>query len=405
MTYGAFTQEFEPYHLVRRGRTLDPRMGLCVIALAVTTSVGTWALYPNATPLEPQVASSVPAPTPTVPVVQKTAAVVATPKDAPKTVVVASKQQATPERGLLDPELTSSYAAIVFARNAPLRSNLAGQARSEPITPAPVQVATAPQIVPEQVPVSPILVETPPPHVAPLVADAPSVPPRLEDAAQTETPVIADVPLPQPRPANLGVAKTAPARVAFGDRDIGGQGAQATPSAAAEPGQPSFFDKLFGRPKETGAVLAYASPEDGVIGNVLRNTVTRPQAAPDRYTAVYNITTHTVTLPDGSQLEAHSGLGAAKDNPRSVAMRMVGATPPNLYDLTVREAPFHGVRALRLTPTGGTTYGRAGLLAHTYMLRGHSGESNGCVVFRDYEAFLRAYETGTIRRLAVVAGV
>ena len=123
----------------------------------------------------------------------------------------------------------------------------------------------------------------------------------------------------------------------------------------------------------------------------------------DRYTAVYDITAHTVTLPDGTRLEAHSGLGDAVDNPSSVAQRMRGATPPNLYELTPREAIFHGVRALRMTPTGGTTYGRAGLLTHSYMLRGRSGESNGCVVFRDYAAFLAAYDSGQVRRLLVVA--
>jgi Protein of unknown function (DUF2778) len=65
---------------------------------------------------------------------------------------------------------------------------------------------------------------------------------------------------------------------------------------------------------------------------------------------------------------------------------------------------FHGVAALRLTPVGGegAIYGRAGLLAHTYML-GPNGDSNGCVSFRDYNAFLNAYRNQGVRRLAVVA--
>ena len=125
--------------------------------------------------------------------------------------------------------------------------------------------------------------------------------------------------------------------------------------------------------------------------------------SPDRYTAVYDISAHTVTLPDGRRLEAHSGLGEYVDNPAGVALRMRGATPPNLYELTPREAIFHGVRALRMTPTGGTTFGRGGLLTHSYMLRGRSGESNGCVVFRNYEQFISAYDSGQVRRLLVVA--
>ena len=85
---------------------------------------------------------------------------------------------------------------------------------------------------------------------------------------------------------------------------------------------------------------------------------------------------------------------------------MQGPTPPHVYDLTPREALFHGVPALRMTPVGGedSIFGRKGLLAHTYML-GSNGDSNGCVSFRDYNAFLNAYRNQGIKRLAVVARV
>jgi Protein of unknown function (DUF2778) len=60
---------------------------------------------------------------------------------------------------------------------------------------------------------------------------------------------------------------------------------------------------------------------------------------------------------------------------------------------------------LRLIPVDESkVFGRAGLLAHTYML-GPNGDSNGCVSFRDYEAFLHAYESGEIKRLAVVSSI
>ena len=83
---------------------------------------------------------------------------------------------------------------------------------------------------------------------------------------------------------------------------------------------------------------------------------------------------------------------------------MRGATPPHLYELQAREELFHGVAALRLVPVGGdgAVYGRSGLLAHTYML-GPNGNSNGCVSFKDYDAFLKAFQAGKISRLAVVA--
>ena len=50
----------------------------------------------------------------------------------------------------------------------------------------------------------------------------------------------------------------------------------------------------------------------------------------------------------------------------------------------------------------GDVFGRVGLLAHTYML-GPKGESNGCVSFKNYDAFLTAYQNGQVKRLAVVA--
>ena len=87
-------------------------------------------------------------------------------------------------------------------------------------------------------------------------------------------------------------------------------------------------------------------------------------------TAVYDIAARKVYLPDGTVLEAHSGLGAKMDDVRYAHVRMQGVTPPHIYELTPREALFHGVPALRLTPIGGEDkiFGRDGLLAHTYML-------------------------------------
>ena len=124
--------------------------------------------------------------------------------------------------------------------------------------------------------------------------------------------------------------------------------------------------------------------------------------ADDGRTAIYDISARTVYLPDGRRLEAHSGLGAYMDNPRHVKVRMRGATPPNVYKLSLRERLFHGVRAIRLNPIDqGKMHGRAGMLAHTYML-GPNGQSNGCVSFKNYPEFLNAYLKGEVTRLVVV---
>ena len=178
-------------------------------------------------------------------------------------------------------------------------------------------------------------------------------------------------------------------------------------ASAPQPDTRTFFDKLLGvAPPPPPAALAYAALDPAPVepGPVRR---LNPMPAPDAQAgiAVYDISARTVTLPGGERLEAHSGLGAWLDDPRYVHARMRGATPPGTYDLTMRERLFHGVRALRLNPVGGSAaiFGRAGLLAHTFML-GPNGDSNGCVSFRNYDRFLQAYLRGEIRRLVVVAG-
>lgn len=125
-------------------------------------------------------------------------------------------------------------------------------------------------------------------------------------------------------------------------------------------------------------------------------------ASVDNHTAVYDIESHIVYLPNGERMEAHSGLGQWLDDPGHVNMKAKGATPPNVYNLTIREGLFHGVEAIRLTPVGDNgMYGRDGILAHPYML-GPSGQSFGCVSFKDYQEFLRAFKNGQVNRIVVV---
>jgi len=171
-----------------------------------------------------------------------------------------------------------------------------------------------------------------------------------------------------------------------------------------------MVEKLWGKQPSQNALLSYASADASVTGSIIETRSQNPMlgGSPpyDRQTAVYDIAAAMVYLPDGTRLEAHSGLGSKMDDIRYSHVRMQGVTPPHIYELKPREALFHGVPALRLTPIGGEDkiYGRDGLLAHTYML-GPSGQSNGCVSFKDYYAFLDAYKSKGIRRLAVLAKV
>jgi hypothetical protein len=169
----------------------------------------------------------------------------------------------------------------------------------------------------------------------------------------------------------------------------------------------SFFEKLFGVQRPSGPALAYAAPQDDVI-DAGRGRRLSPLLAPApvtaQGTAVYDISARVVHMPNGEKLEAHSGFGDKMDDVRFAHVRMKGVTPPHVYNLVEREALFHGHRAIRLHPVGGSgaIFGRAGLLAHPYLL-GPRGDSNGCVSVKDYEKFLQAFLRGEIKRLVVVA--
>ena len=281
--------------------------------------------------------------------------------------------------GLLDPGLAQISEPILLDRNLPLGPNFEA--------PAPTVIAAL----------------TPPDNTEP-AAPTPTVvtPAEPDSAAAAVSALLPDLgaPLPLPRPPGLGI-ETSP----FGQRPMG----RPTERAARTPGPPTapadggnIIDKLFAIPQALKSVLSYATPEDGQMGGGRVRLATPPWSA-DRGTAVYDIAAHTVTLPNGVTLEAHSGLGNLLDDPRHVHEPNRGATPPATYDLELRAQPFHGVQAIRLNPVSGSVFGRTGLLAHTYML-GPKGDSNGCVSFRNYNAFLQAYLNGQVKRLTVVAG-
>jgi hypothetical protein len=251
------------------------------------------------------------------------------------------------------------------------------------------------------------------PPSAPQIAEAhkPVSAPRLAEAAKPkEAPPkqATHVAMNVPPPPALHQAEAKPARShSVSLRDMA-ERAKATMMSIASGGRSNMVEKLWGK-RESGSLLAYASADAGSITASVeheQNPMHGGSPPYDRDTAVYDISAHTVYLPDGTRLEAHSGLGSELDNPRSAPLRMRGVTPPHIYSLKPREALFHGVPALRLTPIGGENeiYGREGLLAHTYML-GPSGASNGCVSFKNYYAFLDAYRDKGIRKLAVVARI
>jgi hypothetical protein len=213
-------------------------------------------------------------------------------------------------------------------------------------------------------------------------------------SVSTEAPVaeapVAKVPLPRVRPpvSNLMASLAPSVNVAK------------PPSSDPLSEVSSALRKAFAMLQPAGTTLASASP-DGGIGN---DGSDRPSGmvAPGHQTALYDISARTVYMPDGTRLEAHSGYRELLDDVRYVDVKDRGPTPPQVYELKPREKIFHGVQALRMTPIGeGDLYGRTGLLTHSYLL-GPNGDSNGCVSFKDYDAFLRAFQNGSVKRLVVV---
>lgn len=312
-------------------------------------------------------------------------------------------RKATPTRYsvLLDARVAIGATPLTFAEQAPLSAALT------PVVADPMQTASLP---------SSMTVSRHAPDGEPAASAQPALPPLI-------TSRLIAAPLPMPRPADLKLPASADARSTaavdtprLAPAPASRRGKPAPAVAAAPEDNRNFIQKLFGvSPREAGTQLAYAAPQDGEIdrgaGLVpgLRLTprpASPPPSSMSAGTAVYDIKAQMVYLPNGERLEAHSGFGEKMDDIRFQHVRMNGVTPPHTYNLVEREALFHGVRAIRLHPVGGSgaIFGRAGLLAHSYLL-GPSGQSNGCVSIKDYDRFLQAYLRGEIKRLVVVASL
>lgn len=155
--------------------------------------------------------------------------------------------------------------------------------------------------------------------------------------------------------------------------------------------------------KDTKQDLAYAKPERSLLGDLFNSKASDTAwLGKGTKVAIYDVSSATVYLPDGTRLRAHSGIGKMRDNPRYDHVTMRGPTPSGIYRLTMREERFYGVEALRMTSIDGRNpENRIGLLTHTNLLRGQIG-SHGCVAFQNYQPFLRAFKRGQINTLVVV---
>ncbi|HEV7259065.1 MAG TPA: DUF2778 domain-containing protein [Bosea sp. (in: a-proteobacteria)] len=304
----------------------------------------------------------------------------------------------------LKPGLTLGSAPGSFSGHHPLQAGLQRLDMPERVLQALASATPVPAREPQ-----PALAAVQPaqPIVVAPVAVPPVEPPAT--APQATSIIAKDVPLPMRRPNDLKLPGSAESPAIALRQPTRRSKVAAAPVAPAEDNR-SFFQKLFGAPQQpNGPAMAYAAPEDDVVDRSRGRRLSPsfgPAVSTAAGTAIYDISAKVVHMPNGEKLEAHSGLGDKMDDPRYVHVRMHGATPPHTYTLTEREALFHGHRALRMHPVGGSgaIYGRAGLLTHPYLL-GPNGDSNGCVSFKDYNRFLQAYLRGEVKRLVVVASL
>ena len=200
------------------------------------------------------------------------------------------------------------------------------------------------------------------------------------------------------KPTAAGAIPLPRSRPAVADLEARPASALALASTAGRPNERSLLQKLSdlmpGR-----LTLASLAPDGGLL---FRRAPDLAALGYDNMTAVYDISARAVYLPNGTVLEAHSGIGTLRDDPEHVSVPNQGATPPAVYELKPREKEFHGVQALRMTPVEGSDiFGRSGLLTHSFML-GPNGDSNGCVSIKDYDRFLKAFNDGQFNRLVVV---
>jgi hypothetical protein len=253
-----------------------------------------------------------------------------------------------------------------------------------------------------------LIADTSPVLRSPLIADAFAARALGIGSAKVESPTfkIARAVTPSPPVAMALVSIPVPGQAPLEQRPFDLVLADAVPLPATRPSRKGETKVPIATTRSNngvGEMLAYASPDDNIIDHApTYERKPMPLQGIRTGVAIYDISAQTVYLPNGERLEAHSGLGNMRDNPRYVAQKNRGPTPPHTYNLTMREKVFHGVEALRLTPLdGGNIFGRTGLLAHTYML-GAGGDSNGCVSFKEYRRFLAAFKRGEFTRLVVV---
>jgi len=169
-----------------------------------------------------------------------------------------------------------------------------------------------------------------------------------EAAARPATPAAAAAP-PAPKPATVTLASAAPSpfnlfQKGFMASDMPQpfQRPAAAPApqapapreiaSPAPPARPAPQQVAAVNPATTAPPNANLLPKLSVAPQVRDYWLSLPGA--DSHTAIYDIVSHTVYLPDGEKLEAHSGLGNRLDDPRFASEKARGPTPPNAYDLT-----------------------------------------------------------------------
>ena len=177
-------------------------------------------------------------------------------------------------------------------------------------------------------------------------------------------------------------------------------------------------------PRRRSTTLAYAAPPPvsagvaprspgvatwaaaGGVGNFLRGLIVQhePDLAFRRpCRRLRHLRPHRSICPTARGSRRIPASGRRATIPRKVNERMRGPTPPATYALSPREDSVPRRRRPAADPDRQQRLSAAPACSPIPTCWGRTATSNGCVSFRDYDAFLRAFRSGEITKLVVVS--
>ena len=217
---------------------------------------------------------------------------------------------------------------------------------------------------------------------------------------------VTNAPVPPRRPAELRLSAIQTAPQAALRRPVAANTTSAVAPAVSD--NRSLIEKMFDQrpasgPQASGPALAYAVPEGGVTG-IARSVISGGQSGYNRRTAIYDISAHTVYLPNGATAGGAFGSRRRDRTIRASCMKECAGRRHQMFTSLLRANSFFmGFKRCVSNPSARAIFSDAPDFWRILICSCANGASNGCVSFKNYDAFLQAYQNGEIKHLAVVA--